>query len=248
MNNSENNLIGFYRAIGTMQSVKSEITGQFRAVAGKSGCWPQLVYQFNFENNIEENLAHLLEKKSYSGCKMLAICNADDFRKLNQEKLREVLVFPVESWVNMEISELFDEKIPVNSGYKFRQLTNLSDFSEFTDLVNTGMMTTAKIADGFFAELAQNPQFQFYGLFAENELVSGLVTFTEKQISGLYFVVTKERFRGKGLAEILIGKTLNHLFEKGTERVVLQAVNKAVNLYSRIGFTAQGKLAILMKY
>lgn len=248
MNISEKNLISFYRAIGTVQSVQTETTSQFSAVSGISGYWPQLVYQFQFENNIEENLAILLEKKSNSGSKMLAICNADDFGKLSQEKLREVSVFPVETWVTMEISDISVEKKPVNSGFEIRQLTNLSDFSKFTNLVNTGMMTTTKIADGFFAELTQNPHFEIYGLFAGIELVSGLVTFTENNIAGLYFIVTKDRFRGKGLAEILIGKTFNRLFEKGTERVILQAVNKAVNLYSRIGFTAQRKLVILMKY
>jgi len=248
MNNSENNLVGFYGAVGTLQSVQSEVTDLFSSISGLNGCWPQLFYQFNFENNSEENLAKLLNEKSVSGCKMLAICNADDFGKLNQEKLRDVSVFPVETWSNMEISEMPAEKDFDNSGFEFRQLTNLSDFSEFTELVNTGMMTTTKIAEGFFVELSQNPQFEIYSLFTDNELVSGLVSFTENQISGLYFVVTKERFRGKGLAEIFIGKTLKQLFEKGTESVVLQAVNKAVSLYSRIGFTAQGKLVILMKY
>ncbi len=248
MNNSEINLAGFYRAVGTLQSVQSEITGQFSVISGLNGHWPQLVYQFYFESNTEENLARVLKERAVSGCKMLAICNADDFGKLNLEKLREVSVFPVESWVNMEISELPAKNDMDNLGFEFRHLTNLSDFSEFTDLVNTGMMTTTKIADSFFAELAQNPQFEIYGLFTENELVSGMVTFTENHTAGLYFVVTKECFRRKGLAAIFIGKTLKQLFEKGTERVVLQAVNKAVNLYSRIGFTAEGKLVILMKY
>jgi ribosomal protein S18 acetylase RimI-like enzyme len=248
MNNSEKNLIGFYRAIGTLKSVKTETTGQFSAVFGFNGYWPQLVYQFYFGNNTEKKLVRVLEEMAIPGFKMLAICNLDDFGKLNQEKLREVSVFPVETWVTMEISELPAEENSVNLGFEFRQLTTFSEFSEFTDLVNTGMMTTTKIAAGFFAELAQNPHFEIYGLFAENELVSGMVTFTENHIAGLYFIVTKERFRGKGLAEIFIGKTLKLLFEKGTESVVLQAVNKAVNLYSRIGFTAEGKLVILMKY
>jgi ribosomal protein S18 acetylase RimI-like enzyme len=248
MNNSENNLVGFYRAVGTLQSVQSEVTDQFSIISSSNGFWPQLVYRFHFESNTEENLGKLMEEMAHSNCKMLAICNKEEFGNLNQDKLREASVFPVETWSNMEISEMPAEKDFDNSGFEFRQLTILSDFSEFTNLVNTGMMTTLKIADDFFAELAQNPQFEFYGLFAENELVSGLVIFTENDIAGLYFIVTKSTFRGKGLAEILIRKTLKRLIEKGTESVVLQAVNKAVNLYSRIGFTAQKKLVILMKY
>jgi len=248
MNNSEKNLIGFYNAVGTLQSVKTEAAGQFSVITQPNGFWPQLIYNFQFDKNSEESSQKLMEKMTRSNTKLTAICNKEDFGKLNQDKLREASVFPVETWTTMEIWERPVIKESDKVGFEYRQFTPLSDFSVFTELVNTGMMKTIKIAEGFFAELAQNPEFEFYGLFAENELVSGLITFTECNVAGLYFIVTKEGFRGKGLAEFFIGKTLKRLFEKGTESVVLQAVNKAVSLYSRLGFTADGKLVILMKY
>lgn len=248
MNNSEKNLTGFYRAIGTLPSVKYLENDRYSAISQTIGNWPQMIYNCHFENNPEENIRHLIETIALPNCNMLTICNENDFETFDQEKLREVSVFPVNFWTSMEVSGDQEINITGDSGFEFRQLTDLATISAFTDLVNSDMMKVLKIADGFFYQLSQKPQFGFYGLFTENELVSGLVTFTENNIAGLYFIVTKGSLRGKGLAEFLIGKTLNRLFEKGTERVVLQAVNKAVNLYSRIGFTAQKKLVILMKY
>jgi hypothetical protein len=248
MNGSEKNLLGFYSAIGALQSVKCLETREYNAIASSNGYWPQLIYRFGFDNNSEENLGLVIGEIASSECRMLAICNALDFGKLNHDKLRAASVFPIETWDLMEISAPPRTKSTFAINSEIRQLADTTSISEFTRLVNTHMMGIMKIPEPLFGEMAQNQKFEFYGLHIENEMVSGLITFTENSTAGLYFIVTKTSFRGKGLAEFFIGKTLQRLFENGSENVVLQAVNKAVPLYSRIGFVPSGKLFILIKY
>jgi len=246
MNKSEENLLGFYRAIGETKLVKWIQTDKFEAISEYSGNWPQLVYRFCFENDYEKNMGRVLSDLTGENSRMLALCSAAVFTKFDVDKLREASVFPIEIWETMELEILPDLKKMSPENYEIKPLTNHSAITEFSNLVNTDMMRTLKLPEMLFATLAINPKFEFFGVYAEDMIVSGLIVFTENRTSGLYFIVTKASYRGKRLAENLIFKTLQQLFEKGTESVVLQAVNKAVPLYARIGFKTKEKLVILM--
>jgi len=246
MSKSEENLIGFYRAIGNSDVVKWVENEQFGAIVEPNGNWPQLVYRFQFVKQTEKNIGIVLSELASQNSRMLAICNEADFKKLDAEKLREASVLAIDIWEAMEFKTQSGIRKPIDFDYDIRQLTDKGALTEFTNLVNTDMMRSLKMPELLFGDLLDYPGFEFHGLYVENKIVSGLIVFTGNNTSGLYFIVTKAIHRGKGLAENLIIKTLLQLFEKGTENVVLQAVNKAVPLYTRIGFESTGKLVLLM--
>ena len=108
-------------------------------------------------------------------------------------------------------------------------------------------MQSVKINPTLIFDLQNNSAFNFYGLFVSMELVSCLLAFSDQGCTGLYFIGTKHGFRGKGLAENLIRYVMRVISEQKTGKVILQAVQKAVPLYSRLGFSPQGKLIIFWK-
>jgi predicted GNAT family N-acyltransferase len=247
MNISIQNMVGFYNAIGRAGHVQHVENEHFGAITEAEGFWPQLIYRFGFNNNPEQNIAQEMGALAKGESRMNAICSVQQLAELDVEKLRSAHVFPIEMWETME-TKTFPFHGNDDELYKFKQLFVNEELAAFTSLVNTDMMRNLKIRDNFFTTLAKESGFKFYGLFAENELVSALLVFTENGVGGLYFIVSKAAWRMKGLAGNLIRKTLARMFENGTENVVLQAVNKAIPLYSRIGFQSTGKLVILMKY
>jgi hypothetical protein len=240
-------MVGFYNAIGRAGHVQHVENEHFGAITEAEGFWPQLIYRFSFENNREQNIEQAMGALARGESRMNAICSEQQLAEFDAEKLRTANVYPIEIWETMQ-TETIHFQVADDELYEFRQLSSNEELAAFTSLVNTDMMRNLKIRDNFFITLAKEPGFEFYGLFAENELVSALLVFTENGIGGLYFIVSKTAWRMKGLAGNLICKTLSRMFENGTENVVLQAVKKAIPLYSRIGFQPTGKLVILMNY
>lgn len=239
-------MLGFYRAIGQSGIVQHVENEFFEAITAAEGFWPQLIYRFRFENNHEHNIVLAMKALAKGESRMTAICTAQQLAKFDNEIMRCAGVFPVEMWETMYAKTICFHETGQEL-HEFRQLSGNEELGEFTSLVNTDMMRNLKIGVNFFITLAKEPRFKFYGLFAENKLVSALLVFTENGIGGLYFIVSKTASRGKGLAEFLIRKTLARMLENGTENVVLQAVSKAIPLYSRIGFQSTGKIVILMR-
>ena len=119
---------------------------------------------------------------------------------------------------------------------------------EFGRIVQAELMQSVKFDPALMIQLCNNPSFSAYGLFSAGELISGLLAFTDSLSTGLYFIVTKTGYRGKGMAESLIENVLQMLFLQQTKKVVLQAVQKAVPLYTRLGFKSHGKLVIFWKH
>jgi ribosomal protein S18 acetylase RimI-like enzyme len=247
MNSSVENMYAFYRAVGETEQVSLHENICYEAVTAHFGNWPQILFWFKFGNKIEENVRLTLSELAIGDSRMVAICNANDLLLINQDKLRKENIFPVEVWETMQIN--FDPglKAELLTGFEPHKLVTQKQLADFTELVNLHMLREVKISETLFPLLSLNKQFEFYGVYSEGKLISGLMTFSTQGTSGLYFIVTRIEMRGHGIAEYLIRKTIHRLFEKEIENVVLQAVGKAVNLYRRIGFQPTGKLVLLTK-
>lgn len=247
MNSSVENMYAFYRAVGETEQVILHANNCYEAVTAYSGYWPQILFWFKFGNNIEENIRLTLSELADKNSGMVAIGNANDLLLLNQDKLRHEKIFPVEIWETMQIN--FDPgfKEEFFPGIEPQKLVTHQQLADFTELVNLHMLHEIKTSETLFPHLSLNKQFEFYGVYSDRKLISGLMTFSTPNTSGLYFIVTRIEMRGQGIAEYLIRKTIHRLFEKEIENVVLQAVGKAVNLYRRIGFQPTGKLVLLTK-
>jgi ribosomal protein S18 acetylase RimI-like enzyme len=240
-------MYAFYRALGETKQVKLHANICYEAVTAYSGYWPQILFWFKFRNNIEENISLTLSELADKNSGMVAIGNANDLLLLNQDKLRHEKIFPVEVWETMQIN--FDPGLnkELFTGIEPQKLITQKQLADFTELVNLHMLHEIKTSETLFSHLSLNKQFEFYGVYSDGKLISGLMTFSTPYTSGLYFIVTRIEMRGQGIAEYLIRKTIHRLFEKEIENVVLQAVGKAVNLYRRIGFQPTGKLVLLTK-
>ncbi len=247
MNDSEKNLIEFYREVGAMKSVAFTENDYFSTISGKEGSWPQMVFNLHFWEEPEAQLDKILTQSVQLQLPPFAVCNTELFVPENQYLLQNPHIFPIQFWTLMEVKSSEHLNKSAHSDFEIRRLNGTRELEAFTNLVNAELLQSTNINLQVVGELAENSSLHFYGLFIENELVSGLLVFTQQKMAGLYFIVTKKQYRGNGLAASLIGFVLNELFYRGIEKVVLQAVQKAVPLYIRMGFTPCGEMVIFWK-
>ncbi len=248
MSESEKNLFDFYRRIGLSRYISLAEGKDFSAVSGASGCWPQMIFDIDLSESAGKQLVKNFIQAEKIVKARFAVCNSCFFTSEDQEYLRQNAVFPVESWTLMEINRNGNFVHRQSDKFSIRKLEQSNQIEAFTLLVNSELMKAVKVDSHLFPELLHSPGTDIYGLFMDNELLSGLLSFSDNnQNAGLYFIVTKSGYRGKGLATEIIGSAVYSLFQQGIKKVVLQAVPKAVSLYTRLGFSPQGKLIIFWK-
>ncbi len=248
MNVSEINLYQFYRLIGN-SSCASLIEGHdFYVVSGNGRSWPQMIFDIRFEENAGLQLARVFSDASEIINVDYAVCNRIIFNIQDQVLLRKNKLYPLETWQLMEINPKNYWEIRQQNEFEIKKIMHNDDISAFTSLVNSDLMSNQKINAELLQELANHSDIELYGLYVNNQLVTGLLSFSGlNKVTGLYFIVTKNEHRGQGLASKLISSVINLLFQQEVTKVVLQALPKAVNLYTRMGFSENGKLVTFWK-
>ena len=247
MNASEKNLMDFYRELGIAPSVLLVKNEHFSAISENTGSWPQMVFDFELTGGPEVQLKKVLTQSVQLNLPHFAVSNTELFASENQYMLSDSGIYPVHIWTLME-KEIGEQPFKSGRGrYDIRKLVRAQELEAFTRLVNTELLQSLNINLQLVEELAGNSKFHFYGLFVENVLVSGLLAFSEQHVAGLYFIVTQSQKRGNGFASELIRFVMNELYTRGTKKVVLHSVLKAVPLYVRLGFNSCGKLGIFWK-
>ena len=244
-----NNLFGFYRETGSCPSVSFTETLQFSVVSGAENSWPQLVFDIDFRGNAVRELNHILTQTVNRKLPAFAVCNAALFGEKELDYLRQNEIYPVKLWTLMHA---FPQSMPQDPNgqqskkTEFRKLLTAAELEEFTALVNAEFIQNAPLSVSLTKELNAKVGVGLYGLFVDGKLVSGLQTFSNNQTTGLYFIATNSNYRGRGFATELIRQVMGTCL-KNSKELVLQAVQKAVPLYQRLGFTKEGKLVIFWK-
>jgi GNAT superfamily N-acetyltransferase len=76
------------------------------------------------------------------------------------------------------------------------------------------------------------------------ETASVMATIDHGEDVGIYYVATRERARGKGLATRLLGAALNDAVARGMRTSSLQASAKGAGIYERLGYRRHFRLQL----
>jgi ribosomal protein S18 acetylase RimI-like enzyme len=244
-----NNLFRFYREVGSGPSVFYTNASQYSVVKGSENSWPQLVFDINFQGNATQKLNQVLKETVTRKLPGFAVCNAELFGEQEVDYLRQNEIYPVKTWILMYA---LPQNLPNKNAVKksenseIKELKTSFETEAFSALVNAELLGSAKISATLANELNAKENCKLFGLFVSGKMVSALLTFADNKTTGLYFIVTDSAFRGQGFAKELISEVI-HSCRKNSERLVLQAVQKAVPLYQQLGFTTEGKMVIFWK-
>jgi GNAT superfamily N-acetyltransferase len=247
MTASERNLYDFYGSIGEIPGVKKISEEHFSMILGDSSSWPRFIYHLRNVSDLPDILDKAKPEIKRKEDLPVTVINRQSLPDDAEKILRNISAFPVELWELMEVSGLEYISVPKDDIHEIERIDCREGIEEFTGIVNHFMMGHTKVKDTLFYEMSKSDGFDFFCLRVNGEMITTVLSFSVSRVSGLYFIVTRPEFRGKGYAEALIRYVLNFLFLQGKEKVVLQAGRKAVPLYRRTGFISAGQMIVIKK-
>ena len=87
----------------------------------------------------------------------------------------------------------------------------------------------------------------FYGVEADGELLSGLVTFDHEDDCSVWLVATRSAARGRGYAGALMAHAMADARERGRTTSTLQATDLGRPVYERLGYRSLGEIQMWEK-
>jgi len=168
----------------------------------------------------------------------------DDWKKLFQEyNLKEA-----ERNVMMKLEDTLDVGQRISHQLKITQVRDNQELMEYKEVFISlfeGTPERDSIESYFnkFSQVKLGPEIQmFIGCIGEMTVTTGLLI-DSKDSYGIYDVMTKETFRGKGYGSEMFQFLLNQTKDK-QKPVVLQASEDGKNIYKRFGFIDVGEIVV----
>lgn len=248
MNEIEKNLADFYLAVAQTAGCLLYSEPYFRAVKGADGGWPDLVFAPDYSLPPAQLLPLVSRWIGINGAPRNLVIDSAYLNRNHNSLLRDNGFFPVDSWQMMQLSLRKAIVFPWTAAKgQFRKLEQPDDFEQFCGIVNRELLGNMPASLQLFQRLSTAEKFQFWGIFAGEELIAALLVFVVDDVAGLYLVATRKEFQFRGFGTLLLQQTLKALKSSAIRSVVLHASRKAVPLYEKLGFANLGNLYIYRK-
>lgn len=227
-----NNLFSFYDELRKVLPEYSGKNEQFSWVQNQPNCWPNMVYNIQLNNIDKINFNELLTNKP----PFWVVSNNE-----LDEKIKSVLknngLREIKQWSGMALTkDMFILTTNENAATEVRKINSTEELATWVEVLKQELISGQQMEVELFKQVFNNPKFNFYGAFINNELVATLLSYQAENSCGLYLIATKNNFRKRGIASLLINNTIKKAFESGFSSVVLQATNKGESVYEKIGF------------
>lgn len=171
---------------------------------------------------------------------------SEKYVKINEKRIKKEKLFPLKSWENMSLFK--DEFIQFNKIDDFIvEKLQAKDLDEFIKIVNASVFHKSVLKKETLKSKLEDKNFNLYVGKYKNKVVSTCLIFNNKETNGLYFIATKDVFRGKGFAKNTISTAINEQIKSNKNNFVLHATKLGKGIYTSLGFKAFSKLIIFVK-
>ena len=233
----EDNIYAFYDEVGSALK-----TGFFKDSTTSwmntgSSSWPNMIYNTSFSEEkldefIEQNIKAIKTKKAPP----FWLTEDGELDKILVQKLGKTGMRSIMHWTGMGISINAPLEYKLLPTAKIRSVDNTDDLNAWQNILNQALMTSNKIQDGIFEKLYRQDHFKLY-LVLENDVpvATGLAYFNANNC-GIYMISTLAEHRQKGYGSAVTKHCINAAHQKGITNIVLQASDKGVSIYEKMGF------------
>ena len=232
------NLSGFYREIN---SNEIEFTySNFFLTSRNNYVWPKmLISNYSFgKNNIKEleNLSKTAKEKN------ALIIFTEKHLPRDKNMLKQSNLAPVARWKGMflELSEPL-KKTHLEC-FTITKIKTESDLKNWFKIVNNEVIKKKTLDYNVFKECFKNPKFSFYLGRNTGVAVATSLSYTTATETGIYFISTEKKQRGKGFGSEITKHAINQSFLSGQTKIVLHATKSGENIYKKLGFTEKYKI------
>lgn len=237
----EQNLIDFYAAFQDQKNIEIIETSDFIQIVNSKNEWPNFVLK---KPDLKSTSIKWNELKQFNNDKNWIL--NEDFVKNNKNHIKQLGLFPLKKWSGMFLKKEQLFNIPEIIDFEIsKEKTNNN--SEIIDLINTTTFKKPILDNDLFKSVMNSPNLSLYNGTYKNKLVSTCLSYTQKNITGLYFIATSKAFRKKGFAKQIIRFAINDQIKIGKTKFVLHATEMGQKLYENLGFKHFENLIILIQ-
>jgi len=204
--------------------------------------WPSFVLLKDYNSDFEKVVKSLKNSQNTSKNWILD----DKYVKNNQKLLKTKKMFPLNSWEGMYLFKDKQSEIKKVENFKVETLQK-EDLQEFVSIVNSSVFHKNVISTEILLNIIDDDNFYFYVGKYKDKIVSTCLIFNNGVTNGLYFIATKDIFRGKGFAKNMVATTINNQINNNSNHFILHATKLGKGIYSNLGFKDYSKLIIFVK-
>lgn len=242
----QDNIYAFYDEIGSALKKGFSKTQPISWMNTGSGSWPNMIYNTSFsEENLDVFVTKNIEAIKAKKAPAFWLLEDDALEKKLSQKLIKSGMRPIMHWTGMGFKTNAPLEIKLSSNTTIKTVNTALDLKDWKDILNKALMTSNKIQDGIFENLYTKDHFELY-LVLENDVpaATGLAYFKDNNC-GIYMIATLEEHRRKGFGSAVTKHCINAAHQKGITNIVLQASDKGVSIYEKMGFKEYCEFNIL---
>lgn len=234
---SQDNIESLFRAIGETSGNPVYVSNEYSAVITPKSYWPNVI--FNIENNIQV-IDSIIRKYANNEFPLVLMTNPLFQSKEFIDRLKKK--YKNSEWAAMYIPIKSQNAIDVCSSFVVRENTSVFEMQSWYTIVEHALMNNKNLNRNIFNSLLLSERCIFFTGYYLAKPVSTAMLYIDKGVAGIYLVATDESFRGNGFACSIMSHVLAKAYNAKCTKIVLQATNKGVSLYEKIGFIHDGNI------
>jgi ribosomal protein S18 acetylase RimI-like enzyme len=242
----QDNIYAFYDEIGSVLKKGFSKTIPISWINTGSGSWPNMIYNTTFpEENLDEFVAKNIEAIKTKQAPAFWLLEDDALEKKLSQKLIIFGMRPIMHWTGMGFKANETLEIKLSSNTTIKSVSTDEELNAWKDILSKALMTSNRIQDGIFESLYTKDNLELY-LVLDNDVpvATGLAYFSDK-VCGIYMIATLDEHRRKGYGSAVTKHCINAAHQKGITNIVLQASDKGVSIYKKMGFKEYCEFNIL---
>jgi GNAT superfamily N-acetyltransferase len=242
----QDNIHAFYNEIGSTLGSGFFKDSAISWMNTGNGSWPNMIYNTSFsEKNlddfVEQNIAAIKTKKAPPF--WLTADNQLEIELSN--KLRKKGMRPIFHWTGMGLTVESKFSNELSSDTSIKKVENTKELNAWINILNSALMTSNKIKENIFEQLFLKEDFNLYLVLENGIPVATGLAFITDNICGIYMIATLDDHRRKGYGSAVTKHCINTAHQKGITNIVLQASQKGVSIYEKMGFSKHCEFNIL---
>ncbi|MCK4748985.1 MAG: GNAT family N-acetyltransferase [Bacteroidales bacterium] len=232
------NLYGFYRRTAELCGYETGHIGGLEYVWNRSGSWPSYVLGVPEPSKIPE-IMNAIRQGKVPPFWILEQTGGEEIRLLEEAGVRVI-----REWKGMAMEK--HAAVPVGRNHDFGIRTNDPDtMNDWLQIVNTELMTGAQISDGFLNRISSSVAFQWKVAYMDDQATGAGLSFAEDGVAGVYMIVTKASFRGRGIGTQVTRNLIDHAIRSGNDTIVLHATGQGERIYRKTGFSEVNRFSVM---
>lgn len=170
----------------------------------------------------------------------------DEGDKMLIEYLDERDIRSVRKWTGMILNTKSYRKEVLAENISLK-VDSSEDLPFWRSLINEGLFSANHMGEEIEKTLNKGDRFTWVVARIDDQPVASGLLYTKSRISGIYMIVTKKSFRGRGIGTMVTRSLIERSLECGIDRIVLHATQLGEGIYRNLGFEPINELSIYWK-